>query len=224
MLDDKSATNRRALLGGIATLGAVTGLAELIPQAAAAEAGGPAAAGFAHWLSSIGGKHRQVFDAPAPNEGMPLLWSFVFLHTGAQAYGVTDKDLGVVIVLRHSAIPIAFTDPLWAKYQLGEVFHINDPASKAPATRNFFVGSKPGDLMIPDASLDKLIARGVKVGVCDTAMKVFSGIVAKKMGMEAEAVHKDWSAGLVPGVTAVPSGVIAVNGAQAHGCTYCFAG
>jgi len=29
---------------------------------------------------------------------------------------------------------------------------------------------------------------------------------------------------MVPGIQLVPSGVLAVNGAQARGCAYCFAG
>jgi intracellular sulfur oxidation DsrE/DsrF family protein len=223
MSDDKPITHRRAFLGGVATLGAVAGLTDLASAAHAAEAGGEAT-DFTRWLDSIGGKHRQVFDAPSANEGFPLIFSYVFLLTGPHAYGVPENQLGVVLVLRHSAIPIAFSDPLWAKYKLGEVFDIRDPVSNAPSTRNFFINAKPEDMKLPDASIDKLIARGVKVGVCDVAMHVFSGMVAKKMGMAPEAVHKEWLGGLVPGATPVPSGVIAVNGAQSRGCTYCFAG
>ena len=37
-------------------------------------------------------------------------------------------------------------------------------------------------------------------------------------------VKKDWVAGVLPGIQLVPSGVLAVNRAQEHGCTYCFAG
>ena len=223
MSDDKPFPHRRAFLGGVATLGAVAGLADLASAAHAAEASGETT-DFTRWLDSIGGKHRQVFDAPSANEGLPLMFSYVFLLTGPQAYGVPEDQLGVVLVLRHNAIPIAFSDPLWAKYKLGEVFDIRDPVGNAPSTRNFFVNSKPAELGIPDASLDKLIARGVRVGVCDMALKVYSGEVAQKMGVDAKAVHKEWLGGLIPGTTPVPSGVIAVNGAQSRGCTYCFAG
>jgi len=52
-------------------------------------------------------------DAPSPNNGFALIWSHVFLMTGAQGYGVPESDLGVVVVLRHSAIPIAFRDSAW---------------------------------------------------------------------------------------------------------------
>jgi len=44
------------------------------------------------------------------------------------------------------------------------------------------------------------------------------------MGMQAETIKKEWIANLLPGVTVVPSGVIAVNRTQEKGCAYCFAG
>ncbi len=223
MPEEKPTTHRRDFLSGVATLGAVVGLVDLATPAQAAEMSGEAAS-FAKWLDSISGKHRQVFDAPEPNDGWPLIFSYVFLLTGAPGYGVPESDLGVVIVLRHTGVPLAFTDALWSKYKLGEVFKVNDPATGAPSTRNFFANSKPGDLRVPDAAIDKLMARGVKVGVCNMALTVFSGMVAKQTGQQPEDVHKEWIAGLLPGATVVPSGVVAVNGAQARGCGYCFAG
>jgi hypothetical protein len=226
VVDSKMATYRRNVLGGMATLGAVVGLAEATgsAQAVAAEEGAKAGTDFTKWLDSIGGKQRQLFDMPEPNEGFGLIWSFVFLLTGPEAYALPEKDLSVAIVLRHNAIPIALNDELWSKYGLGEFFKITDPATKAPATRNFFVNSKPGDLFVPDASLDKLIARGVRVAACNMAITVYTGLLAKQKNLPAEQVRKDWLAGLVPGVQVAPSGVVAINGAQSRGCGYCFAG
>jgi len=56
------------------------------------------------------------------------------------------------MVLRHDALPLALNDSVWAKYQLGEVFKIEDPDTKAPAVRNPFY-LKPGALPVPDAAL-----------------------------------------------------------------------
>src|SRR5438067_1173950 len=55
-------------------------------------------------------------------------------------------------------------------------------------------------------------------------MPIYSGMFAKQMGMQAETIKKEWIANLLPGVTVVPSGVIAVNRTQEKGCAYCFAG
>jgi len=43
-------------------------------------------------------------------------------------------------------------------------------------------------------------------------------------GGNADDIRKDWLAAVIPGIQVVPSGVWAVNRAQEHGCTYCFAG
>lgn len=226
MPEQKFAPHRRDLLGGIAVLGAAAGFADRGAQAA--ESGSPmgdnAPTDFVKWLDSIGGKQRQMFDMPEPNQGWGLIWSWVFLATGPEAYGLPEKELGVVIVLRHNGLPLAFNNATWSKYKLGEVFKADDPASKAPATRNIYFASKEGDMLLPDASIDRLIARGVKVGACAAAIDFFSGMVAKKMGVPHEQVSKDWIAGLIPGVQVVPSGVVALNGAQSRGCGYCFAG
>jgi len=61
-------------------------------------------------------------------------------------------------------------------------------------------------------------------GACNMAIKVYTGIIAKNMNMDADAVMKEWVAGVLPGMAIVPSGVLAVNRAQEHGCTYCYAG
>jgi intracellular sulfur oxidation DsrE/DsrF family protein len=229
MQDHKLSADRRSFLGSAAAAAAALGLDTLIAPSQAAEsesppAAGSVAAGFQAWLNSITGKHRQVYDMPEVNNGFGLIWSHVYLLTGVQSYGVPEKDLGVVVVLRHAAIPIAFNDAQWTKYKLGEVFKVNDPATKAPATRNPFTNVKPGDLPFPEAALDRLVARGVKFGVCAMAMTFYSGMVARQAGIDAHAVMQDWTGGVLPGVQIVPSGVVAVNGAQAHGCSYCFAG
>ena len=222
MPDSKSSPPRREFLGGLAATAAAIGLGELIAGAQAAE---PATGTeFQSWLEGIRGKYRQVYDAPSPNNGFALIWSHVFLMTAAQGYGVPESELGVVVVLRHSAIPIAFKDDAWDKYKLGEYFKINDPATKVAALRNPFANIRPGDMPLPEAALEKLVARGVKIAVCNTAIHHQSARVAQQLGVPHETVKQDWLAAVLPGVQVVPSGVLAVNGAQSKGCTYCFAG
>lgn len=127
-------------------------------------------------------------------------------------------------MLRHGAIPLGLQSGMWAKYKLGETFKITDPATKAAALRNRFTGVKPGELLLPGMAIDELAAKGVLFGICNVALTVFSGMVAKNMGLQADAVKQEWVANLVPAVQVVPSGVIAVNRAQERGCAYCFAG
>jgi len=222
MQTTKRQANRRDFLG-LAATAAAAGLGAALPISQAAAAAGSPGTDFTRWLDSIPGKYRQVYDMPELNKGMGLAWSWVFLLTAAQGYGVPESDLGVVIVLRHDAIPLALQDSAWAKYNLGEQFKIEDPDTKAPAVRNPYY-LKPGSLPIPDAGLRQLMDRGVRVAACDMALTVYSGAVAKKMGVKPEAVKKDWVDAVLPGVTVAPSGVLACNGAVSRGCVYVFAG
>ncbi len=221
MQDTKVTKNRRDFLALAAT--ATAGLSLIAPVAGAADATSAVSTDFTRWLDGIPGKHRQVYDMPELNNGMALAWSWVFLLTAAEGYGVPESDLGVVLVLRHDAIPLALNDAAWVKYNLGEVFKIEDPDTKAPAVRNPYY-LKPGALPIPDAGLKPLIERGVKVAACNMAITVYSGIVAGKMGLKHDDVKRDWIEAVHPGIKIVPSGVLACNGAVSRGCAYVFAG
>lgn len=222
MSDSRITPARRSFIATFAAAAAAVGLAKPAPATAATESGGGTS--FQTWLESIHGKYRQVYDATAPNNGYALAWSHVYLTTGVEGYDVPESDLGVVVVLRLTAIPLALQSDVWAKYKLGEFYKINDPATKAPALRNPYAFIKPGDLPFPEAALDQLIARGVRVAVCNTAIHFQSMRLAKEAGLAHEVVKGDFLAAVIPGVQVVPSGVLAINGAQRKGCTYCFAG
>jgi len=177
------------------------------------------------WVDGLKGKYRQYFDATAVNSGWVLGYAMNWLDTMESAYNLTDKDLSAVVGLRHFGIPIAYTDEIWAKYKLGEFAQLMDPATKAPATRNIFYHSKPGDVPFPNMAVDKLQPRGVTFVVCNVAHTVVSSILGPKVGMTAEAAKAEFEKGLIPGFTLVHSGVLAVHRAQEKGkCTYCYAG
>jgi hypothetical protein len=221
-------TPRREFLGKLTT-GAVAGLAALsspLLAGATTPSDNSMMSEADAWFNKISGKHRIVFDAPAPHDILPFAWPRVFLLTNG-ATGTPEKECGVVVVLRHDAIGYAFEDRLWEKYKLGEVFKANDPATNAPATRNPFAKPKPGDFKVPGVGdvaigINELQASGVMFCVCDVAMTVYSAAIAG--GQDAAVIKKDWMSGLLPGIQVVPSGVWAVGRAQEHGCSYCFAG
>ena len=228
MVDLKQSVPRRGFIGGLATGAAALGLSTLIaPFRSFAEPKHPPLQSnnseFDAWLGKIKGTHKQVFDSPFPDGGLPLAWARVFLMTNA-GVGVATDDMCSVLVLRHDSIPFALPDPLWAKYKLGEEFKINDGATKSPAVRNPFYNPKPGELPLPDMSVGDLLKSGVLIGVCDMALTIYSGKIAKQMNMDGAEVKKEWVAGVFPGIQIVPSGVLAINRAQQRGCTYCFAG
>ena len=174
------------------------------------------------WLDRITGKHKQFFDGVEPNEGFPLVFAMAFLNLYHEAYGFTDKDLTAVVGLRHFAMPIALPDAIWAKYKIGDSFKINDAATKAPAVRNPFLHAD--GMPIPGSELPTLVGRGVIFTACNVALTVISGKLAGNAGVTADAAKQEWTAALLPGVTLVPVGVLAVNRAQEKGCTYCYGG
>lgn len=215
-----STTGRRGFLGGIAAVAAAAGLSGALPSRVAAENAhgeGTLDPALDAWFGRITGKHRIIFDAPEPNSGMVGIWPRVYLNSMQATY---PGSATAVVILRHAAIPLAMGDSLWAKYHLGEMFSVKD--GDAPATRNPYATIT--GLPIPGLGIAELLKSGVLVGACDVALTVYSSGAAKKMGLDADAVKKEWIAGLLPGVQVVPSGVLGVAHAQELGCVYCFAG
>lgn len=216
---------RRAFLGQLATGAAagagalaLSGISAAVPEAlsAATVHGGPDAD---HWLDALKGKHKQLVDAFNPNDGWPLGFVHTFLAT--QGPGETA---GAVIVMRHFAMPMALQDSIWAKYKIGESLKVIDPATKQPAVKNPFYKPKSGVLLVDDMAVDRLVARGVIIGACSVALAVLSGEFAKNAGVSPEEAKKEWTAGIIPGATLIPSGTWGVNRAQEKGCTYCSGG
>ena len=180
------------------------------------------------WFNQIKGKHRIVFDATGPHEVFPFAWPKVFMLTNA-ATGTPEKDSNVVVVLRHNAIPYALPDSLWAKYNLGEMFKIDDPKTKKPSVRNPFWKPAAGDFKIPGVGavaigINELQESGVMFCVCDMALRVYGAVIADITKQKPEDVLKEMEAAVLPGIQIVPSGVWAVGRAQEHGCGYCFVG
>jgi intracellular sulfur oxidation DsrE/DsrF family protein len=227
MLDLNLTTHRRGFLGTVAASAAALGLGSLVPEVLTAEPRatrtGLADPALDAWLAKITGAHKQVYDLPEFNSGSGFAWARVFYMTNAET-GVPEKDVTVVMILRHAGLAFALNDAMWAKYKLGEVFKLDDPATKAPSVRNFFYKQPAGTFPLPGMGIDELMASGTLFGACNMAIKFFGGIVAKQMNMAADDVIKDWTANVLPGVQIVPSGVWAVNRVQERGCTYCFAG
>ena len=117
------------IAGGVAAVGLSSVMAPLSGFAQNDFSGDPGTPD--EWFKQIKGKHRIVFDAPQPNGIFPFAWPRIFLVTNA-ATGTPEKDCSVVVVRRHTAIPYALEDRLWAKYNLGEVFKAEDPKTIKP--------------------------------------------------------------------------------------------
>jgi intracellular sulfur oxidation DsrE/DsrF family protein len=225
-------TTRRKFIGGIAAGAAAMGIATLSPlqQLHASpefpqipNPDDPAEQVF----KNLKGKHRIVFDVVEPVWLFPFAWPRIFLVTNAGT-GTPEKENSVVVVLRHSSIPYAMEDKLWTKYNFGEFFEAKD-GEKKTLTRNAFWKPAAGTFNIPGfgvvpVGINELQDSGVQFVVCNAALTVYSAMAAQKMSLKAEDVYKEWKAGLLPGITPVPSGVWALGRAQENKCAYCYAG
>ena len=173
------------------------------------------------WLDGLKGKHRQLFDAPQPEGGIPLVHIMNYYDTYNKAYSVPDKDLNAVLTFYGATTFYGLNDAMWAKYKLGEFMKTDDPATTKPTVRNLWraeptvIGMK-----LPQASVESLQKRGATFIVCNNALTIFAGLVAQARQLDAQAVYADMKANILPGVTLVPAMVIAIEKAQERGLAY----
>lgn len=222
----KSQSSRRNFIGSMATGAAVSSLG-ILPSVLQATT--PIKTELINdaekWLKDgIKGTHRIAYDGPEPHDAFPIIWTWAFYLTNNQT-GVKDSDMTGLCVLRHNAIPFAMKDELWAKYEFGKAFNINDNIKKAPALRNPYYEPQKGDFpMPPIQGIKDQQARGAMFCVCELAISVYSGFTAQAMNLDPEEVRKEWMEGVLPGIQIVPSGVWALGRAQELGCGYIYAG
>jgi hypothetical protein len=217
-----SGTPRRGFLGTVAAGTAALVLGRLSTADAEVNALMTAPPVSDAWLKRLTGKYKQVFDCTSANEGWGSVFALTFANTTKSATGATDKDVNPVLVYRHFAMPLMLNDSAWAKYKIGELIGVKDPKTNSPATRNIFHDSIP---MNPGLTFEQAMAKnGLIMVACNMALTVLSGMAAPKANVTAEQAKADWTAAVLPGAYLAPSGVYAVNRAQAAGCSYAYAG
>jgi intracellular sulfur oxidation DsrE/DsrF family protein len=223
-------TNRRAFIGTLATGAAAmsfAGLAAPLQTMAKENTQFTTDDDPDAWFKKLDSKkHKIVFDVTEPHGVFPFAWPRVFLVTNGMT-GTTEKDAGVVVVLRHSAIPYAMDHSLWTKYKFGEMFKVTDDKTNTSALRNAFWKPGKDDFQVPGLGsiaigINELQESGVMFCVCNMALTVYSAAAAQMGNLKHEDVLNEWKKALLPGIQVVPSGVWAVGRAQEHGCGYCF--
>ena len=220
----KAINTRRKFITTLATGTAAGVITFTSPLAIKGAYGKTTAKDADEWFKLAKGRHRIVYDASEPHQGLPLIWTWVFYHTNNNT-GTADNDMTAMVVLRHNAIPFAMEDRLWEKYSLGEFFNITDNATQQPSRRNPYYVPKDGDYPVPGIDgIKRLQERGAMFCVCDMALTVYSGLVAKKHNLNADEVKKDWVASIHKDIQIVPSGVWAIGRAQENRFAYCYAG
>jgi intracellular sulfur oxidation DsrE/DsrF family protein len=131
-----------------------------------------------------------------------------WLRINKDAYGLSDEDLAVVIVVRHGSTPFAFNEAMWAKY--GKIFADNMSAEDKTAHPNPTANRYAG-------LLERLSKQGLRLAVCNVTLRAYVQIIAKETGVEEDAVRKELVANVIGNAVVVPAGVIAVTRAQERG-------
>jgi hypothetical protein len=213
-------TTRRAAIAMSLAVIATTGIA--VGQGTAQAK--PAAASIepsSHWLDGLTAKHRQFFDSPSPNGGVPLVHLMNYYDTYNKAFNVKDADIDAVLSFYGATTFYALNDAAWAKYRLGEFLDTNDPTTGKPATANPWRTSPVVlGMSLPQASLESLHGRGATLILCNNALQVFSMLLAGKRGLEVGAVYQDLKANILPEVQLVPGMVVAIEQAARAGLSY----
>ena len=99
--------------------------------------------------------------------------------------------------------------------------------NKQKNSRRGFPENKTGYFKVPGLGnvaigINDIQESGIMFGVCDVAL-VYSAILAEGMKVKAEYAKKERNAGVLTCVKINASNVWAINRAQEHGCSYCFA-
>jgi hypothetical protein len=154
------------------------------------------------WFDQIPGRHRFFLDALSPTgAGEAAQFADNYYLANKNAYGLGDKDLAVVVCLRHLATPFAFNDAVWSKYGpiLADVAKYNgDTVDSNPHKKD----------------LAALVARGAHFAVCDMASHFFARQVATKKALDQDAVYKEMAANTIGNCHFVAAGIVAVDRAQ----------
>jgi len=176
------------------------------------------------WMDRITAKHKVVFDSPEINDGDALYMAAGYFGWVKDVFKTGDSDASVVVVLRHSAVPMLYNDAMWAKYDLGAETKTTDPSTKKPAKRNVFhqkvdKGGKPATGDEASAAIAPLASRGVIFLGCDLATRRYASRLAEKTKQQESAVYEELRQNLVPTATLMPTGIFATLLAQEAGCS-----
>src|SRR5205085_544119 len=140
------------------------------------------------WLDSVKAPHRQFFDAPQPEGGIPLIHVMNYYETLNKAFSVKDTDIDGVLTFYGETTFYGVKDESGA-------FAVANPWRVSPTILG---------MSLPQASIESLKKRGATFILCNNALGLFSGMVAAKQGLDAKTVHEEMKANLVPGVELIP--------------------
>jgi intracellular sulfur oxidation DsrE/DsrF family protein len=201
---------RRSFLSRFGGVAALVGLDGQSSQPSAARAPFEAARHTQDdWFDDTPAGHRVIFDTWMSSAfGEAVGFAGNYMRVNKDAYGLEDKDLALVICVRHQTAPFAFNDAMWAKYgkHLSERMQFTDPKTKQAPTANVY-----------GRQLSALAKEGVKFAVCNLTTRAYTRILASATGTSADDIYKELTANTIGQSHFVPAGIVAVTRAQERG-------
>jgi hypothetical protein len=175
------------------------------------------------WLDAVAGTHRTFIDAATvAGAAEAMLYANNLYVANGAGYALSERDVAVVVCLRHFATAFAFNDVVWSKYGtlMSTMLEFTDPKTKRPPSTNLLNSADYG-MALPNFgnTIESVVKRGTQFAVCDMATHFFAGEVAKASGQNADAIYKELVANTIPNSRMVAAGVLAVNRAQEYGYT-----
>jgi len=170
---------------------------------------------------------REVFEAVAfkPAVFNSVKNAFNGLQFG---YGYAPDRISIAFAGHGPSAAFAYTDYVWMKYRIGELFNFKNDAGETIASNVFYTAKSsfdpsadPNDEhgMYQDTSIEMLQKRGVIVLTCHTAVEEQAKIIVKRgfapSGASAQDVASDILTHLIPGVLVNPAMVATIAVLQA---------
>ena len=226
-MTSRKAARREFLTGLGATVAAVGAASAAVGAQAPAARFQAARHTQDNWMDTLPGRHRMVIDGVTANgAGEAILFANNLFEANKTGYSIAERDVAIIVCMRHFATPFAFNDAIWAKYgaAMSGPIQFADPKTKqAPATNLYNAGGYGMTLPNLGNTIDSLIKRGAHFAVCDMATHFFATQLAGAGG-NADAVYKELTASTIPNSHFVAAGVVAINRAQERGYTLIYAG
>jgi intracellular sulfur oxidation DsrE/DsrF family protein len=171
-------------------------------------------------------KHRQAIGAARVNDAAALQFAVNTLNGFETAWGEPHANVQIAVVLFGSAVTLGLDDTAWRAHKIGEIVRrfqgdwlTADAAQGNPWSHAAAAAGPRGDRSVP-----ALLARGVRIIVCNTALgEMANRIVAAGTGdgiTEPNALQAHLRERVLPGCDIVPAGISSVAVMQENGYTY----
>lgn len=175
-----------------------------------------------------GAKHRQAIGAVKADDGAALQFAVNSLNGFESGWHESPSNVQLAIVIAGSAVALGLDDEAWRTYKLLDIVRgRKDSLPNEFSQGNPWSHATAGMAPTADHAIPALLARGVKIFCCNTALGgIANGIVAARRA-EGNAnpgspydVQAELRSRVIPGCGIVPAGIASIAVLQENGYTY----